>query len=267
MRARTTYVERYRRDLIAAFGALADTGNVRLMTSAATHGCLPLLAVNEQAVRMQVALGMSEFRRLFGRPTSGFWLPECAYYAGLDRVLADAGVRYFCVDTHAIELASSPPIHGVYAPLFCPAGVAAFGRDAECARQVWSSIEGLSRRFRLPRVLSRHRLRPARGDRAAVPAPERRARVHRHQVLPRDRHERSQGALQSRLGARQSRAARGPLRREPGTPDGPPARRGPASRRSSRCRSTPSSSVTGGTRDRSGSTTSAATSPRRTPSA
>jgi 1,4-alpha-glucan branching enzyme len=141
-RARTTYTERYRGNLIAAFAALADTGSVRLMTSAATHGCLPLLAVNEQAVRMQVGLGMSEFRRLFGRPTSGFWLPECAYYSGLDRILAEAGIRYFCVDTHAIELASSPPVHGVYAPIFCPAGVAAFGRDAECARQVWSSVEG-----------------------------------------------------------------------------------------------------------------------------
>jgi 1,4-alpha-glucan branching enzyme len=140
--ARTTYVDRYRRNLVAAFAALAATGSVRLMTTAATHGCLPLLAVNEQAVRMQVALGMSEFRRFFGRSASGFWLPECAYYGGLDRVLADAGVRYFCVDTHGIELASSPPVHGVYAPLFCPAGVAAFGRDAECARQVWSSVEG-----------------------------------------------------------------------------------------------------------------------------
>jgi 1,4-alpha-glucan branching enzyme len=140
--ARDTWVHRHRRDLIGAFGAVADTGSVRLMTSAATHGCLPLLAVNEQAVRAQVEIGMREFHRFFGRPASGFWLPECAYYAGLDRVLADAGVRYFCVDTHAIELASSPPAHGVYAPLFCPAGVAAFGRDAECARQVWSSVEG-----------------------------------------------------------------------------------------------------------------------------
>ena len=141
-RAHETYVGRYRRSLIAAFAALAGSGNVRLMTSAATHGCLPLLAVNEQAVRMQVTLGMHEFRRFFGRSATGFWLPECAYYAGLDRILADAGVRYCCVDTHAIELASSPPVYGVHAPLFCPSGVAAFGRDAECARQVWSSVEG-----------------------------------------------------------------------------------------------------------------------------
>ncbi len=140
--ARTRYVERYDRDLIAGFAALAATGSVRLMTSAATHGCLPLLAVNEHAVRVQVELGMAEFRRFFGRPASGFWLPECAYYSGLDRTLAAAGVRYFCVDTHAIELASAAPVQGVYAPLFCPSGVAAFGRDADSARQVWSSVEG-----------------------------------------------------------------------------------------------------------------------------
>ena len=141
-RAQGVYADRYRRDLIAAFAALANTGAVRLMTSAASHGCLPLLAVNEQAVRVQVQLGMSEFRRFFHRQATGFWLPECAYYAGLDRVLADAGVRYCCVDSHAVELASAAPLHGVYAPLFCPAGVAAFGRDAESARQVWSSVEG-----------------------------------------------------------------------------------------------------------------------------
>jgi 1,4-alpha-glucan branching enzyme len=31
---------------------------------------------------------------------------------------------------------------GVYAPVYCPSGVAAFGRDPESSKQVWSSVEG-----------------------------------------------------------------------------------------------------------------------------
>ncbi|MCQ2559472.1 MAG: DUF1957 domain-containing protein, partial [Clostridia bacterium] len=34
------------------------------------------------------------------------------------------------------------PAWGVYAPVLCPNGVAAFGRDPESSRQVWSSAEG-----------------------------------------------------------------------------------------------------------------------------
>jgi 1,4-alpha-glucan branching enzyme len=34
------------------------------------------------------------------------------------------------------------PRYGVYAPVQCPSGVAAFGRDIETSRQVWSSVEG-----------------------------------------------------------------------------------------------------------------------------
>ena len=52
------------------------------------------------------------------------------------------GIRYFFVDTHGILFADRRPTHGVYAPLYCPSGVAAFGRDTESSRQVWSAKEG-----------------------------------------------------------------------------------------------------------------------------
>jgi len=38
--------------------------------------------------------------------------------------------------------ASPRPKYGVFAPIFCPSGVAAFGRDVESSKQVWSAIEG-----------------------------------------------------------------------------------------------------------------------------
>ncbi len=140
--ARRRLVDGSRGDLIGAFARLADAGVVRLMTTAATHGLLPLLATTPQAVTAQVAVGMAEFRRVFGREPAGFWLPECGYFADLDRTLAAAHVRFVCVETDALALASSPPAYGVYAPIYCPAGVAAFARDAAASAQVWSATIG-----------------------------------------------------------------------------------------------------------------------------
>jgi 1,4-alpha-glucan branching enzyme len=70
------------------------------------------------------------------------WLGECGYVPGCDELLREAAVRYFFVDTHAILLADRAPAYGVYAPLYCPTGVAAFGRDTESSEQVWSAKEG-----------------------------------------------------------------------------------------------------------------------------
>ena len=70
------------------------------------------------------------------------WVPECAFYPGLDELLAEAGIRYFVVDSHGIEHAEPRPLFGVAAPVFTPAGVAAFGRHPTTSKLVWSSIIG-----------------------------------------------------------------------------------------------------------------------------
>jgi len=141
-RLRHLFTEVYDRDLLGAFARLEDRGVVELITCAATHAFLPHHRIDPDTVRAQVHLGVAEHRRHLGRSPRGLWLPECAYYEGLDQVLRDAGLDYFFVDTHAVENASSAPRFGVHAPILCPSGVAAFGRDAESSVQVWSSEEG-----------------------------------------------------------------------------------------------------------------------------
>ncbi|MGZ8227456.1 MAG: glycoside hydrolase family 57 protein [Methylococcaceae bacterium] len=136
------YQDQYHCDLLTAFKKHYDSGSLELITCAATHGFLPLLSVSETAVRNQINVGVETFKTNLGFAPSGFWLPECAYYPGLEKALGDAGVNYFFVDTHGIMDASTPPHNGVYAPLDCGNGVAAFGRDPESSRQVWSSHEG-----------------------------------------------------------------------------------------------------------------------------
>src|SRR5436190_2234025 len=141
-RARTIFLEEWGGDLIAAFRSYQERGLLEIITCAATHGFLPLLAVTPGAVRAQVEVAVAEYRRFLGRTPEGFWLPECAYEPGLDAELARLGVRYFFVDTHGIAHATPRPVYGVYAPVACDSGVAAFGRDPDSSKQVWSAEEG-----------------------------------------------------------------------------------------------------------------------------
>ncbi len=140
--SREVFVEQYGRDLIQAFRRFQELGVLEIIGCAATHGYLPLMQVNEKAVRAQIRVGVDEYRRFLGRDPRGFWLPECAYYPGVDTILKEHGIQYFLVDTHAIQYATPRPFYNVYAPLYCPSRVAAFGRDLESSKQVWSSVEG-----------------------------------------------------------------------------------------------------------------------------
>ncbi len=140
--ARDTFL-RYNRDLTLAFKELEEKGVLELITCSATHGYLPLGAVCPSSVRAQIRVGIKYFQEVFGRRPQGMWLPECGYTPGLDNFLKEEGIRYFFLDTHGILHGTPRPKYGVYAPVYCRGtGVAAFGRDVETSRQVWSSIEG-----------------------------------------------------------------------------------------------------------------------------
>jgi 1,4-alpha-glucan branching enzyme len=78
----------------------------------------------------------------FGQWPRGIWLPECAYYQGLERMIADAGLRYMITDAHGLLYAKPRPRYGMYAPIFTETGVAVFGRDHESSQQVWSAEVG-----------------------------------------------------------------------------------------------------------------------------
>jgi len=130
------------RRLLPAFAALRDAGLLDLLTTAATHGHLPLLGAVPSAARAQVRLGASSHRRRFGAAAGGFWPPELAYRPGMERDFAAAGARWFCVETHGLLRASTRPQHGTFAPVACPNGVAAFARDPDLARRVWDARLG-----------------------------------------------------------------------------------------------------------------------------
>jgi len=139
---RDAFLNRYDRNLVEAFRRFQDLGKIEILGSAATHAYLPLLAVNDSAVQAQIQTGIGHFQQVFGRRPKGFWLPECGYFPGVERMLREAGIRFTILETHGVTRAEPRPKWGVYAPIYCPSGLAAFARDPESSRQVWSSVEG-----------------------------------------------------------------------------------------------------------------------------
>jgi len=116
-------------DLVSAFRRLQEQGRLEIIGSAATHGYLPLLA-RDESIRLQLAVGREEHRRLFGVTPKGCWLPECAYRPrsknrrGIEEHLADAGFRYFFTDAHLAHAGS--PL-GAYGDI--PLGAERFDAD------------------------------------------------------------------------------------------------------------------------------------------
>lgn len=131
---RRDFTEVYGKDLVGAFRRLQDAGQIELITCCATHGYLPLLG-RDECVQAQVRAAVATYRRHFGRPPRGIWLPECAYRPryewrspldkegktpaverrGVEEVLHDEGIRFFIVDSHLLK--GGKPI-GVYIDRF-----------------------------------------------------------------------------------------------------------------------------------------------------
>jgi 1,4-alpha-glucan branching enzyme len=124
--------ERLHGDLLGELHEL-HRGGVELWGGAASHAVLPLVAT-DAGLRLQVAGGIASHERRFESWTGGFWLPECAYRAGLERDLAEHGVRCFCVDqTDALGLGSLDQLE----PIATEAGPIAVPLDWELIALVW----------------------------------------------------------------------------------------------------------------------------------
>jgi 1,4-alpha-glucan branching enzyme len=118
-------------DLLGLFAQPAAAGRIELMASAATHAVLPLTATLAGR-RLQVDAGLRSHRRRFGEP-AGFWLPECAYDHGIERLLGERGLRCFCVDQSAAE----EPMAALE-PIATEAGPVALPIDWEAISWLWS---------------------------------------------------------------------------------------------------------------------------------
>jgi 1,4-alpha-glucan branching enzyme len=103
-------------NIMAAFKNLQDEGYIEIVTSAATHGYLPLFD-RDSSIYAQLTTGIKSYKKHFGIEPNSVWLPECgyrpAYYLdshkkrylkpGLEKYLAELGIKCFFAETHTVE--------------------------------------------------------------------------------------------------------------------------------------------------------------------
>ena len=108
-----SFDDRFKRNIIGAFKTLQDEGVIEIITSAATHGYLPLLG-RDSSIYGQIKSGVEAYKRHFGRAPRAIWLPECAYRPayitddgqkrpGIEEFLHELGIGLFFSETHTIE--------------------------------------------------------------------------------------------------------------------------------------------------------------------
>ena len=154
-------------DIIGKFREFQDEGYLEIITSAATHGYLPLLG-RDEAIRAQLANGIATYEKHFGKRPRGIWLPECAYRPagewelpggrkvkrpGIEKFLEEFGIEYFFVESNLVD---EGPVTGSYGEIPLYSGekstlrpywikgsrIAVFARNRETGHQVWSAHYG-----------------------------------------------------------------------------------------------------------------------------
>ena len=132
----------YNQNILDGFRHFQQLGNLELVTTAATHAFLPMYIEQPDIIRTQIQIALKNHMRLFKTQSGGFWLPECGYYPGLDKILKPLGVKYVFSSAHGILHAENRPQYGIYAPIKTPNNIAVFGRDRAACNAIWSSRDG-----------------------------------------------------------------------------------------------------------------------------
>lgn len=129
-------------DLISAFKNYEERGVVEIIGSAATHAFLPLYKDYPSAVNAEIEEGIEVHKKYFNKIPKGFWLPECGYYPGLDKILKKNGIEWIQLPSQAPLLSADRSLFGGYRPITLPSGVKAFSLDWGLTNLVWSDKTG-----------------------------------------------------------------------------------------------------------------------------
>ncbi|MGE5415604.1 MAG: 1,4-alpha-glucan branching protein domain-containing protein [Acidobacteriota bacterium] len=158
---RRDFITEFDCDLLGVISRMRQHVPLEILATAATHAYLPLIR-DKKSLQRQIETGVETFTRRLGVKPDGFWLPECGYYQGLEDILIDQGVKFFFVDSHAIEGGKPPQIFSdmevfteddievfqetglsTYRPYrIKDKPIAVFGRNAMVSYQVWSKEYG-----------------------------------------------------------------------------------------------------------------------------
>jgi len=133
------YVDVYSMNILNGFKELKEQGYLELLASAATNSFFPVYSEYPIAINAQIEVGIQTFIEVFGYEPDGFWLPECGYYPGLEKILAKHNISYFPASSQSVLFSETRCDTGVYRPVRTNNGVSIFPRDYQTTSLVWSN--------------------------------------------------------------------------------------------------------------------------------
>lgn len=122
-------------DILKAFSRFTAGKGLEIITSAATHGYLPLLG-RDESIELQVEQAVSCHETHFGSRPRGIWLPECGYRPqgfrapprglskavkgyirpGIEEILEKNGLEFFFTDSHMVMGGTPIPSYRSFFP-------------------------------------------------------------------------------------------------------------------------------------------------------
>ncbi|MBN1257055.1 MAG: DUF1957 domain-containing protein [Planctomycetes bacterium] len=132
----------YEGDLTRGYRDFQKIGKLEIITCPATHMILPLFNHFPEVIRAQLRFACEQYQRVFERAPRGVWLPENAFTPGIDRYLAEQGLKWSLGSARSILSGDTRAFYDGRLPVITPSGVAAFGIDEETRQQVWSRESG-----------------------------------------------------------------------------------------------------------------------------
>ena len=155
---------RIKQDIPAEFRKWDSLGAVELLTSAATHGYMPLL-LEDSSIHAQLRAGLYSSEKILGFKPKGIWLPEGAYRPagywspviswgsgswrkGIDELVSQEGLTHFFVDYHMVTNGDGAGQINVHQPVWVDGNdsqkptMTAFARDPYICKQVWCGFVG-----------------------------------------------------------------------------------------------------------------------------
>ncbi|MBC7195607.1 MAG: 1,4-alpha-glucan branching protein, partial [Caldisericia bacterium] len=89
-------------DIVDALNSLKKEDFVEIGTSSITHSYLPLLKYDFSRV-LQIKNGIKVYKHYLNEYPEIFWLPECGYKVGVEKILKENNIKYFILNYHALS--------------------------------------------------------------------------------------------------------------------------------------------------------------------
>ena len=114
---KSAFTDKYNSNLITAFAEYQQKGYVEILATCATQMFMPHYADLEEAISAQIEIGLQAYKKSFGEIPEGFYLPECGYTPGIEKIIKAYGYSYTILDSRSVLFTDNIPVNGIFYPV------------------------------------------------------------------------------------------------------------------------------------------------------